>query len=240
MLNIPSTLAAGAVSLCILGTASAATVTLTNADFESTAAVGGNQPIDGWMENDPGSDANYAIANAGFANSHVPTKDSIAASGIYGAVKGSAGAWIGQMLTTSNSGAMDATTFSEFTIDFQLGTRSDANQYGLLAGNLTNIRFSLWNMTTNTELDGETLIVPDPGAAGVALTSHSVSLNYDNSAQTAGDTLQFRITNIAPELGASWQRTSIVDDFSITAIPEPSSSLFAGLALAGVLLRRRR
>ena len=72
-------------------------------------------------------------------------------------------------------------------------------------------------------------------------TDYQVNLTYDNTAQTSGDTIQVRFTQVSPDLTSStYLATAMFDNVSVTAVPEPSSvSLLGALGLLGFLRRRR-
>ena len=179
--------------------AHAVVVTVPNPDFES----GSNPNADDWTRVD-GSGANSspscyaeAVANYGTGrNMHL---------------KADGGNYVQQVLMVSDEGAMDATTYNNFTIGLKYGQRQNASD--------SNIRIALWNATTDSELAGTNHTIT--GAAHTWLGTGSWNLTYDSVAQSSGDAIALRITNMDPDLGGNaWQNTASMDDVTITATAE--------------------
>ena len=198
--------------------ASADTVTVLNAGFE----LGANPAADSWTRVDGAgvnnSPSTYVEVVAGFGtgrNAHL---------------KSDGGNYIQQLLVLSDAGAMDATTYNDFTIGMDYGQRQN--------GSDSNIRIALWNTTTGFELAGADQVIT---GATETWTLGSWNLTYDSSAETAGDVIALRVTNLDPDLGGNaWQNTASIDNVTITAIPEPAT---IGLVVAmggGILFIRRK
>lgn len=205
--------------------ASAATVLLSNGDF----STGTNPAATGWTRVDGGgtnsSPSNYAEAVPG------------STWGRSMQIKSDGGNHVEQTLTITDLGAMDATTFGSFTVALDYGYRRDAVRNGD-----HTLRISLWNLTDNQELAGQDLLIADPGSTGAnSLASGIFNLSYDNSLPAlAGDTIALRITSVSADLGSnSWQRTAMVDNIAVTAVPEPAAVLLGSIGLLGLLRRRR-
>lgn len=209
------------VSSLLTLSAQAATISVTNGDFE----LGSNPDATGWVRTDGAatnsSPSTYVEVVGGFGtgrNAHL---------------KSDGGNSIAQTITLSDEGAVDATTFTNFTISLDYGQRQNASD--------SNIRISLWNTTTDTELDGFDQVIT---GATETWTAGSYNLSYDNTAQTTGDVLEFRVTNIDADLGSNaWSNTASIDNVSITAsaaVPEPSSTALLGLGGIALILRRRK
>lgn len=214
-----------AAPLCAASFTSAATVLLDNGDFSS----GTNPVATGWTRVDGAgtnsSPSNYAEAVPG------------STWGRSMQLKSDGGNHVQQTLSLTNEGAMDASTFGNFTVSFDYGYRRD----GARNGDHT-IRVSLWNLTDDVELAGQDLLILDPGSTGAnSLSPASFNLLYDNSlVALAGADIGVRFTSQSADLGANaWQRTAMIDNVTITAIPEPSFALLGGLGLLGLLRRRR-
>jgi hypothetical protein len=216
--------------------ANASTIALTNADFE-TGPFGNTQSITGWDEFEVtgaasgGGDDNYNESRPANINSHVLH------------LKADGGNWVGQNMTVSDTGTVDATTYPNYTVEFDYGYRADTNtNHG--HGDIT-VRIGLWNTTANTEMAGYDLLIPDPNQrvnpVEWTATDYRVNLTYDNTAQTSGDTIQVRFTQVSPDLASStYLATAMFDNVSVTAVPEPSSVFLLGaLGLLGFLHRRR-
>ena len=198
--------------------ANAATVTVINGDFE----LGANPDATGWV----------TTAGAG-ANSPPSTYVEVVAG--YGTgrnvhLKSDGGNSIAQTITLSDEGAVDATTYSDFVVSLDYGQRQN--------GTDSNIRIALWNTTTDTELAGADQVIT---GATETWTAGVYNLSYDSTAQTSGDVLEFRVTNLDPDLGGNaWQNTASIDNVSITAVPEPSAAALLGLGGIALILRRRK
>lgn len=206
--------------------ASAAVITVANGDFETGAdpAAASWDRVDGAGTNSPPSNYSESLPDI---------------TGRTMQIKSDGGNYIEQGLNVSDLGPVDSASFGDFTISLDYGYRRDA----VTNGDHT-LRISLWNATEDTELAGSDLLIADPGVGANSLTSTSVNLLYDNTAPSlAGDSLAFRITSVDTDLEVnSWQRTAVIDNVAITAVPEPSIALLGGLGLFGLfgLFRRRR
>jgi len=215
-----------AMALALTATSvNAATIVLTNADFNT-----GNMAVPtGWTDvNGSGTNDNYQQTISGLTSGTLNQKS--------GGTN-----YVQQGFNSSNEGAVDASTFGVYSLNFDYGYRRD----GATNGDIP-LRFALWNTTDATELAFAVHTIPDPGSTGTnSLTAGSVDLNYDNTAAgLVGDAIALRITNTHADLGSgnSWQATGMVDNLVLTGIPEPSSFALAALALLALLAcgRRRR
>lgn len=100
------------------------------------------------------------------------------------------------------------------------------------AGGVTN----LGNITLSAGLQGLT------AGSGDASRSNSVAIgSFDVSSLAAGSQLWLRITDAADGIDDSGSGGDLLmDNLSLTAVPEPGSSILLGLGLAAAALRRRR
>lgn len=209
----------------------AAIITITNADFQADVGQA-NTVVTGWVSV-AGSGTNSVPSNY-FAND-VPDL----VGNRVALIKSDGGNYLQQVLAASDAGPVDATTFNQYTVNFNLGYRHDAVRNGDLS-----VRVSLWNTTDNVELAGQDFILTDPLTTGTnSLVAQVANLSYDSSlGSLTGDSVALRITSLSADLGANaWQRTGMVDAFSVTAVPEPSAYGILGAgALASIAFVRRR
>lgn len=209
----------------------AATITLSNADFES-GVNSGTFPATDWPQ------TNGAGTNSPTSSTYWQPGGAvagIATGAIY--MKSDGGNYIQQVFNASDLGAVDATTFESYAVTLDYGCRVNAS-----ATNHT-IRLSLWNVTDNLELAGTDFVVAPITSGNSSLSSlgQVFNLTYDNTAAgLAGDQIAIRFTSVSPDLGSNaWHRTAIIDNVAITAVPEPASALLGALGLFGLLRRRR-
>lgn len=199
-------------------------IALVNANFNSGTFNPSEEHPPGWtLVNGSGSQDNYAQTLSGLAS---PTL----------AMKSGGGNYVEQGFNSSDEGAVDASTYGQYTLDLDYGYRRD----GATNGDI-DLRFALWNTTDGTELAFATLTIPDPGVGGNFLTAGSVDLLYDNTvAGLVGDAIALRITNTMNFGGDSWKGTAVVDNLVLTGVPEPSCLAVLALGSIGILMRRRR
>ena len=204
----PSTLTAAVIAavtfIVVVNPAQANSVTVVNGNFE-TGPWGSSQIITGWTEPTPGGGDNYNESRDGSINSNVLH------------LKGNGGNWVGQNLTLSDEGSIDATSYASYSVTFSYGHRADVSEnWG--QGDIT-LRVALWNTTTSTELAGYNLVITDPNEQQTPQwqeIAKQVELNYANTSQTSGDVLQLRFTHVSPTLASSWMSTAMIDDISVT------------------------
>lgn len=225
---IPKRLLLPILPVAIAASATAATIQLTNANFNTDIAAA-ETVVTAWTSV-AGAGTNSTPSN--YFQETVPgfTGNRVAL------IKSDGGNYIQQTLTLSDLGAVDATTFGSYTVGFDFGYRRD----GATNGDLS-IRVSLWNVTDNLEITGQDFTITNPGVGANSLSGRVANLNYDNAAGTlTGDAIALRVTSTSADLaGTAWQRTGIVDNFVLTAVPEPSVALLGGLGVLGLLRRRR-
>lgn len=120
-------------------------------------------------------------------------------------------------------------------VDFLGGHRAHAS-YSSTARDLS-LRVSLWDGTLGVELVGTTIDYAYT-VGGVALTSESETLNYTSA--NGGNDLVLRFANVSNNGGDFNHNQTIIDNVSVTAVPEPSSTALLGLGGIALILRRRK
>lgn len=80
-------------------------------------------------------------------------------------VKANSGNYFQQAMTATGYGPMDATSYGGVTVAFLWGYRCDAETNGQL-----QIRVSLWNITDDNELVGQTINLTDPGVGPICFS----------------------------------------------------------------------
>lgn len=216
-----------AISLSILtvgicASSQAATITLVNANFDA----GSGTNATGWTQvqgagSNPSGPSNYWLSPY------------VTGAGGSMFLKSDGGNYVQQAFSLSDAGGVDATTFGSYTVSFGYGYRSGATNH--------DIRIALWNVTDNVEISGANFTIAVPGSGADNLTNTSVVLNYDNTVGSMiGDSIAVRFISLGSDLeNNAWQRTAIIDNVSLTAVPEPSIAFLGGLGLLGLLRRRR-
>lgn len=195
---------AGMLAFLFGGIASAQTpIKVLNSGF----ADGANPAATGWTSVD-GAGTNGAPSN--YAE-NVPNLSSRTMQ-----IKSDGGNYIQQALAlTAADLPVSASSFGTWSVSFLKGYRRDAVRNGD-----HTLRVSLWNTTNDAELAGADVVIADPGSTGTnSLSPSTLVLSYDETAAAvAGAGIALRVTSTSADLaGTSWQRTAIVDDFSVVA-----------------------
>jgi hypothetical protein len=229
-----------------LGAAHAAVVAPSNADFETGSGPFGSAPnqaqvTDWFEENDDGTDAGddafAEVLQNEDANSNIPAdadgtywlnlavKDSISIPAVY------------QQIGTFNTG--DLTTLR---LSADLGDRSN-QPFG-------DVTFTIASTTSDSGAADGTLLSTLPvyellGAAsfdftesGSPSTASTGDFDINIGGADDGDLLWLRISAADDESGSESQ--NLVDDITVTAVPEPASLALLGLGGLCLIGRRRR
>lgn len=204
----------------------AATLSLTNADFQSS---GNDSNPSGWTTNEPTNTSVYVWA----ANGGIPAGTNVLA------MWGDNSMWAQQSFLTTGANGATADDYSSFTVSFDAGWR------GRVSGQANSYTFSIVNVTDNLVLGSATYNFTTPTSTiantyNVVGTGLSLNITYDNSlGSLAGDTIALRITGDASPNPNAFTNTAWVDNISVTAVPEPGAALLGGLGLLALLRRRR-
>lgn len=223
---IRKTLLAGA-ALTLAPIASAAVVTIVNGDFEANPwnSFASTVP-DGWTSSVAGGAGDY-----GQGAPATPNLSSIAAH-----FQSVGGNYLQQDLSANNPG-LTASSHPGYVVTLDHSYRNDAATNGEIA-----FAIALWDLTNDVEIVSRSFVIANPGVlAGEGsnqFTTEEFTLGYDPSAYT-NESIALRLIHASESLGSPWQRTAMIDNVSVTAIPEPSASLVAALGLLGLLRRRR-
>ncbi len=192
--------------------ANAASVTLVNADFESGSDWESTTPTspDGWYSSaaDAGIDGHYG-------QTYVEGSVSRHAS-----FKSTGGNYYQQSFSMSDDGAVDAGSYSSYSVALNYGYRQHHTSDGDI-----NIRVSIWNLTDDVEIAGDDILVEDPNPGDLAglpdtnfLTNAVLALAFDNAGMT-GKAIALRIANTSEiSDGGSWRKTAFFDDVLLESI----------------------
>lgn len=221
--TLPSLIATAA----LITSAEAATLIVSNGDFSSL--VDANTATN-WTDLEPTTNSVY------YNPLEASAPDNIAY--IFSSGNATAGQFNGfvQNLSTFNAG-LTASTYGDYTINFDAGFRDDLTQTGTV-----NFRVALVDLGADGVYQQSTDLVlassdfsRTKDSTPVNLTAESVNLTF-SSASTNQVGLVFFNTNTVN----TFQQTGMIDNISVTAIPEPSSFALLGAAGTLLLLRRRR
>jgi len=211
------------VIAAIITQATAATLTLTNGNFQDS---GNNTNPASWTVSE---------TNAGNISSVYVYNDTFRVLAFWGA-----GAYAQQSFNT-----VEATvgTYNSYTITFDSGWRG----FNSPTATAFNVIFSLINVTDNLVIGSQTYNFPVPGSAITntytpIAQGNTVTISYDNTlASMTGDTIALRIsgTGSPNQGGNNFANTGWIDNVSVTAIPEPGAAVLGGLGMLALLLRRR-
>ena len=193
----------------------AATLSLTNADFEGGQVPTTNNPTS-WTTTESHGGAFYAEdwgAGAGYAATLNMQARPLST--------------VEQSFLTGEATA-DSYPTIEITMDF--GTRANS-------GTARNVTVEIWNVTDGVSLASEVYNFPTTGTGFIE--NKTFSLSYDNTvAGIVGDTIALRLTSNGTD--GDFATTHWVDNISVNAVPEPSSTALLGLGGLALILRRRK
>jgi hypothetical protein len=217
--------------------ASAATITLINADFSTgtngKAFTGGTQ---GWTSYTTTGVEEGAAGSVSYWCNDAANKVSA-----FAGLKAGGGYYIAQAFASSDEGAVTASTFDTYTIAFDSAYRDDGSR-----GRDIVMEVSLWSGSTQLVAQQYTLIATGTGAAPshTAPERKTFTLSYDNSQYALSDPIEIRFSNTNYLSSAQYNETALVDNVAITAtaIPEPSTygAIAGTIAIVGALVLRRR
>lgn len=201
------------VAVGLACSASAAPITVSNADFE--AGPDNNNATD-W--NDSAVASVYYLAGEGayVGNRAMSIQDGFSSE---------------QVLAGVTAGG-----YTSFTIDFESGFRDDFFtgsadiEVALIAGG--NVIASDTISVTGTG---------SPNTAAIPFTATQVVLgSLDLTGLTGSEAVSLRFSNTTGGGGSPWERTALVDNVSIDATPVPEPGSLALLSLGGLAMLRRR
>lgn len=231
------------VGAALASTAAHAALTVTNGNFET----GGGSNIDnvtGWFDNSNGTFWQGTWqTNAGFIT---PNGTNVVILGSYesGAVQNTASADAnGGNYLYQSIGTADGATSVEINFDFgQPNDDSGGRMLGLTVGIYAYDGLGGFTADDNTDVRGAggvTFLGSQSFQFGPTTTADNVINSFMATINLAGagsQELFLRFNNYRPGNTESW---SVLDNVSVTAIPEPASALLGGIGLLGLLRRRR-
>lgn len=142
---------------------------------------------------------------------------------------GYANKWAQQTLA-----GVEASQFTQYTVDFLSGMRPFGDDPWDV-----DVRVSIWDITNDVELGGQTITFSYNGTPTaleeIPFTAKQAIINVDTSG-LSNEAVALRFTHATAT--GSFTRTALVDNVSMTAIPEPASLVLLGLG--GLLMLRRR
>jgi len=201
--------------LLLAGISQAATLSLTNADFEGGQIASTNNPVD-WTTTENHAGGIYA-------------EDWGAGAG-YGATLNMQARGDGNVIEQAFLvGEATADTYGTINVTMDLGTRSNS-------GLARTLDVEIWDVTDGTSLASETYSFPTSGTGFIE--RKTFSLTYDNTAAgLVGDTISLKLTSNGA--GNTWQTTHWLDNIEVNAVPEASALLLGAFGLLGLLRRHR-
>lgn len=219
----------------LAASASAATLTVTNGDFNAGVwnSNGATKSPAAWTQ------SLTTAGNYGQSTPATPNLTSIAAH-----FQDRNNNYYVKNLTTDNVG-LDLSDYNSYTVAFDYGHRNDS---ATTTVGTFFLDISLWDLTNNVQVGAtQTVNIVSTGqrtplANQNLLTSSSVTFSFDNSLYT-NQAVGIRFTHAGTSAGAdgsqTFNATILLDNVTVTAIPEPSAALLGGLGLLSLLRRRR-
>jgi hypothetical protein len=233
-------------------------LTITNASFENfsddTTSAGdtNHDLIDSWFEESHGTYAdstgdetaeqalieggNRPLTTAGTHWGHITDKD----DSNFGdpAIYQNLGTWnTGDATSYDFSmllGDRDNQSFMSLTVEFFSVDSADGGS-GANGTTFANA------FSTESLLDTDSTPTIN-GGVGTLTQLYSNTFNFNLASLNDSDSIWLRISGVNSQTnGTAGQRHSLIDDLSITAVPEPSTyAIFAGLLALGLVMLRRR
>ncbi len=223
------------LTAALAGSASAATLTVTNGNFNAGLwnSNGATKNPAGWTQ------SLTTAGNYGQTSTATPNLSSIAAH-----FQDRNNNYYVKNLTTDNAG-LDLSDYSSYTVGFDYGHRNDS---ATTTVGTFYLDIALWDLTNNVQVGStQTVNITSTGqrtplANQNLFTSGSVTFNFDNSIYTT-ESVGIRFTHAGTSAGAdgsqTFNATILLDNVSVTAIPEPTAALLGGFGLLSLLRRRR-
>lgn len=204
----------------------AATIIVSNGDFSSLIDAGN---ATSWTDTQVGGGTSYYNPSENSAPDFIAYLQS---SGSSTAPDFNA---ISQNLSDFNAG-LTASTYGSYTINFDAGFRDDLTQTGTV-----NFRVALVDLGADGVYQSSDIVLDSAtfsrskNAIAMDMSSESINLTFSSS---SGNDIGLVFIN--ENTGSTYQQTGMIDNVSVTAVPEPTTATMFGLVGLAFVLRRRR
>lgn len=202
----------------------AASINVSNADF----SINATSTATDWADIEVGG------ANVYYITSEASSPDGVAYLMSSGSSLSPNFNGIVQNLSVTNAG-LTAASYTSYTISFMAGFRDDVGQTGAINMSVALVDLGSDGIYQSSDtILASWLFSRSADATPADMTAEVAHLNVNSSS-----TNQIGLVFLNENIGTTWQQTGMIDNISITAVPEPSIALLGGMGLLGLIRRRR-